>query len=329
MSANRDTAIEFVRGISLPWMMVEHLRKHWLATFVAQPVGFFSAAAVFLLLSGFSVGKRYGGARATWKRALQIYGLHVSAAAVAIPLAARTPLGREIEIAITNPGTALLDAMLLRPGIPMLDFLPLYFMFLIVTPLLMHWFEAGQEKPVLAASFALWLFGHFENGWTGWQMIYVTGLFLGYVQRTEPLRRPEGVKGLNLGLFGTIVAMAVLRQSGVIEQSPTGPLAVVNLFIWVAFLWLVPAPLMRLVRQGRLFIELGSNAFAVCAWMVMVSYSFLIWFPHIYTFTGSEQLLIVSCAVATLVAPMVIAVRCLAPVSLQDEVAADSRASGR
>jgi hypothetical protein len=313
MQSNRDITIDFLRGLCLPLMMIDHLRGHWLSALSDRPLGFFPIAAVFVLLSGFAVGRQYEGARRTWRRALQVYGLHLSASAVAVSLATYTPLGREIEIAVANPAKALLDAALLRPGVPLLDFLPMYIVFLAAAPLLMSCFKAGQEKAVLGLSFVLWL----AYSWAGWQFLFLSSLYLGYVQRTQPLQKPVGVKGLNLGLFGTIVAMAVLRHSGVLTETGLGPLAVVNLYLCVAFLWLVPAPLMRMVRQGRLFIAVGHNALAVCAWQVLVFYAFMSWFPAMSQLTMMDQALVVSFAVVCLVYPVVAAMHFLEPVALQ------------
>lgn len=340
--ARRDITIDFVRGLCLPLMMIDQLRDHWLSLFTYRPVGFFCAAVVFVFLSGFAAGKFYSTFlshpdpftvyRRVWRRALQIYGLHLSVTTVAITLAAHTALGREIELAITHPWRALLDSALLHPSVPMLQFLPMYLIFLLFTPWLLRRFQSGQEKPVLAASFLLWLTAQAGVGHeiTAWQFLFVPALYLGFLQRTQPLVKPLGTKVLNLALFGLMIALAMLRHAELfsleafssaipawwIERSSLGPLVLLNLYLWVAFLWLVPEPLLRLARQGRVFIAMGHNAFAVFAWQVLLFYAFMSWFPQLYRFSILGQALVVCFAVACVVFPFALTVNYLIPASL-------------
>jgi hypothetical protein len=319
-------AIEFVRGLCLPLMMLEQLRHLWLAEVTHQPLGFFSAAVVFIFLSGYMAGMRTPSQ--PLKRWLQLYALHMSLSLVVISLAGNTFLGREIEIAITNPWRALLDAALLMPRVPLLDFLPMYLVFLAFTPLLLASFEAGREKLVFAVSFGVWLGAQCDvlPDLAGWQLLYVIALYLG----ATPLELPAKTKALNLGLFGCLVALAMLRHAdwfGLesfraampawwVEQASLGPMVLLNLALWVAFLWLVPEPLTRMSRQGRLFIAMGHNAFAMVAWEVLLFYAFMSWFPQLYQYSATGQALVACFAVACLVFPVAFGINAFLPEAL-------------
>lgn len=302
MAAHRDIKVDFLRGCCLPLMMIEHLRIGWIQGLMSQPVGFFSAMTAFLMLSGLATVRAYDDASKALRWALRTYALYVTASMAAVALARYTHLGREIEIAATSPWQALWHAVLLQPGIPMLEVLPMYAALLAATPLVMRAFERGWHRQVLALSMGVWVFGQFEMRWTGAQFLFITGLYAGHAA----IRPPRGIRGLNLGLFGLLVGLGILRHSGLVPQSPAGPLAVVNLYLMGAFLWLVPEPLRRLAKQGRLFIQAGGNAVAVCAWMILIFYALMIWFPQMNQLPRMQQALLANFAVAWLLIPVAI-----------------------
>ena len=336
---SRDFTIDFVRGICLPLMMVDQLRNHWLSLFTYRPLGFFCAAAVFVFLSGFSVGKFFSGYtadrdlflvyRKVWQRALRIYGLHLGVTAMIVALAVNAPFGREIEVAVAQPWRVLLDSVLLHSSAPMLEFLPMYVFFLLLSPWLLRRFQAGQVNGIFGISFLIWAgaqagyslpmppFTRVLDG-AAWQLLFVSALYLGFRRARQPLERPQGTKGLNLGLFGFMLAMAMLRHAEVfglgalaeavpawwIERSTLGPLVLLNLYLWVAFLWLVPEPLVRMARQGRVFVAMGQYAFPLVTWQILLFYVFMSWFPHLSGFSILGQALVVCFAVLCLVLPV-------------------------
>lgn len=305
-------------------MVVDALRDHWLGIFLERPVGFFPVAAVFLLVSGLLETGRQ------WKsRALRMYGLHLSMALVVVALAGRTSLGREVERAVEHPWETLGAAALLNPQAPLLDLVPLYLLCLVVSPWLLRQFEAGRERVVLGGSFLFWLGAQW--GWSvplppfsavmdgaAWQMAYVPGLYLGHLYRVGGLERPAEAKWLRLSLFGLLVALGMLRHGEVfglqayveaipgwwVRRSEMGPLLVLNLYLWLAFLWLAPGGLGKLVREGRVFVAMGQNAMALVAWQMLVVYVTMIWLPPLYRFTIAGQALVVSFVVGCLVLPV-------------------------
>ena len=356
---SRDLTIDFVRGLCLPLMMVDHLRNHWLTLFTYRPLGFFCAAAIFVFLSGFAVGKHlsryladanpYRVYHKAWKRAAFLYALHLMVSAMAVCLARFwpnlvSPFGREIEEALSSPWTALGHSALFYPSAPLLDFLPMYVFLLLWTPWLLRRFQAGRLKTIFVPSFLLWLVTQaglsiqlppftlaFETA--GWQFLFVTALYLGFRQHTQPLERPQGTKGLNLSLFGCMVALFMLRHSEVfgleafaraipawwIDRTSLGPLVLLNLYLWVAFLWMVPEPLQRLARQGRIFIAMGQYSWQVFAWHVLLFYVFMSFFPQLYRYSIWGQALVICFAIVCLIFPISIAMNYVSPMAQRDQ----------
>ena len=357
ISTARDLSIDFVRGLCLPIMMVDHLRSHWLTLFTYRPFGFFCAATVFVFLSGYVAGKVYSRYLASndrlevfhklWRRASLLYLAHLAMSAVTILVTKLSPdiatqLGREIELVVSRPVDAFLADALFLPSAPLLDVLPMYVFFLVLAPFLLRLFQSGHAKQVFAVSAVVWaaaqadysvplppFIGIFDVA--AWQFLFVTSLYLGFRQFTQPIELPQEPKTLNLSLFGCMVALFMLRHAEVfslqafydaipawwIEKSTLGPLLLLNLFLWVSFLWLVPAPLLRLARQGRLFIAMGQNSLLVFAWHTLIFYLFLSMFPQLHKYSILGQLVIVCFAVVCLVFPISLAVNYFVPASLK------------
>lgn len=356
---SRDLTIDFVRGLCLPLMMIDHLRNHWLALFTYRPIGFFCAAAIFVFLSGFAVGKHLSRFLAdvnphrvyhkAWKRAALIYAIHLTLSAMAVCLARFwpnlvSPFGREIEEAVSSPWTALGHAALFYPSAPLLDFLPMYVFFLLGAPWVLGRFQAGQLKAIFVPSLLLWLLSQtgiaidlppftmaFKTA--GWQFLFVSALYLGFRQHTQPIERPQGTRALNLSLFGCIIALFLLRHSEVfgleafsqaipawwIERASLGPLVLLNLYLCVAFLWLVPEPLQRLARQGRIFIAMGQYSLQLFAWQVCLFYVFMSLFPQLYRYSILGQALVICFAIVCLLFPMSIAMNFVSPLAPRDQ----------
>ena len=144
---------------------------------------------------------------------------------------------------------------------------------------------------------------------------------------------PQGTKTLNLSLFGCMVALLMLRHSEVfgleafaqaipkwwIEESSLGPLVILNLYLWVAFLWLVPEPLQRLAKEGRIFIAMGRYSLQVFAWQVLLFYFFMASFPQLQSYSILGQALIICFAIVCLLFPMSIAKNYVSPVAQRDQ----------
>ena len=340
----RDLAIDFVRGACFPIMLVDYLRNHWLSHITFRALGFFCAATVFIFLSGYVAGTGYSPYltqpsrqplyHRVWRRAALIYAIHILVTALAILAVQSSPdlvnlFGREVEVPASSPWEAFLSAFLLMPCAPLLDILPLYVFFLILTPLALRLFGAGRHLFVAIPSLALWTLaqmgyslplppytGAFDT--SSWQLLYFFALYLGFRQSSQPLERPHPPKLVTLALFGAIVMFFLVRHADTfglarfedlipawtVDKIHLGPLTFLNLMLWVVFLWLVPRPLEKLVNQGRLFIALGRNSLPVFAWLTILFYIFMSLFPQLNTFSLLGQALVVSFAVSCLIFPI-------------------------
>ena len=113
----RDTDIDAARGLMLVWMTLTHLPT-FLTPWVNQPFGYISASEGFIFLSALFTGRIY-------YRQLTSVGPHGQG------------LYNLLDFYFAaGPGRALGDALLLLYRPPLLDIIPLYIIFLLLSPLI-------------------------------------------------------------------------------------------------------------------------------------------------------------------------------------------------
>jgi hypothetical protein len=221
----RRQDIDALRGLLLVLMLLTHLPTR-LTMAMGQPLGFVSAAEGFVLLSAWMSGLVYGRPdhrsglpymrQAFWRRAFKLYGYQVALLLFLFTAVAAIGM-RTAQPAITNmlgyyqqaPVQAATAALLLLYQPPLLDILPLYVIFMLLSPALLAAAHRHGWQLVLSVSLALWLLAQFglseaiygatlallpisvpytESGafsiWA-WQFIWTLGLWLG-ASRHQP-----------------------------------------------------------------------------------------------------------------------------------------------
>jgi len=216
----RRPELDAVRGLMLVWMVMTHLPT-LLPNYTNQPFGFVSASEGFIFLSALFTGCIYfrfaeqrGYAAMRKKigmRTLRLYGYHalllVFAFFVAVPIALRGDrpnVHNLLDFYFTaGPRQSIIEAILLIYRPPLLDILPMYIIFLLLTPVMLTLSKRTGWTPILAGSATLWLLAHlgfreaehhFVNQvlgvripanqmgsfdmW-GWQFLWILGLWFG------------------------------------------------------------------------------------------------------------------------------------------------------
>lgn len=217
---SRIEELDALRGLMLVWMTCTHLPTA-LSIYINQPFGFFAATEGFIFLSALFSGRicmrmvERQGSRPMctnmWKRAWRLYcyqiALLILAFIIEAPIAARgnRPAVHNLLNYYFSVGhsRAFIHAALMLYRPPLLDILPIYIIFLALTPFAILLGLKLGWKYVFAACFALWLsaqlgfqvlayawfarvfslriplteMGAF-NLW-GWQLWWLIGLWLG------------------------------------------------------------------------------------------------------------------------------------------------------
>lgn len=304
---HRDRSLDVLRGLFLIVITFDHFGGA-LRTLTWQTFGYVSAAEGFIFLSGYMSGLVYGRPgypRVTahcLQRALQIYGFHLFIVACLITISLSSSLYAGywrgyVPLYSEAPWTGLgLSAVLLyNPNF--LSILPLYVIFLALTPLLLQAHRRGWSGGVLAASLLLWWAsqhglretllqalpldrerlspGLFDI--TAWQLLFVAGNWLGYPRaQALPLKIPRSLALLPVAVAGVSLLMAWrhgwLPAPEWIEAGHSRrTLEWVRLLNFALVAWLF----VRLLKPRHWFARLrfparlGQNSLEVYSWSIL------------------------------------------------------------
>jgi hypothetical protein len=174
----RLVELDALRGLMLVWITLTHLPTN-VSKYVNQPLGYVAATEGFIFLSALFTSFIYlriadrdgllAMCRRLWARAGRLYCYHLSLLLFAFLVGARIAT-RGYRPALHNlldfyfaagRTRAFIDAALMLYRPPLLDILPIYIIFLALTPFAMvlsRWFG---WRYVLTGGFLLWLFAQF------------------------------------------------------------------------------------------------------------------------------------------------------------------------
>lgn len=286
LKIKRDLRVDFVRGLALLTIFIDHVPGNRWAAVTQQNFGFSDAAEMFVVLAGFSAVLAYGryldgdrvsvGVQRVASRVGTIYVFHISTLiVVGIILALLAGLPQSAEyvrlmmfdgLMSGDPG-AIAGALLLLEQPKYFDILPLYVVLLAVFPLLYMLLRRSLLLGI-GASAALWLLVQFTgvnllkidgSGWHfnpfAWQLLLVIGM-------ASALQVRRG--GVPRSAILIALAMAVLVISFVLRAPWTHwPLHIdatpVDLKPYGAFMLktsLGPARLIHILSVGYLLLVL-------------------------------------------------------------------------
>jgi hypothetical protein len=252
--------IDALRGLMLILMTLTHLPTRFSGPF-GQPLGFVSAAEGFVFLSAFMAGfiftKRAvkdgipAMRQAFLRRALKIYGCHVAMLAFLFTIIAAIGISTKqqaiknlIAFYLNEPVTAVWSSLVLLYNPPLLDILPLYVVFMLLSPWILMVGLRFSWTPVLSFSLLLWICAQFglekeiyqaisaygglkvpfsETGafdLFAWQLIWILGLWLGSRGLTQPIsaiKLPQFVVGV-----AVLIGLTCLVWRHIAGQAPFG-----------------------------------------------------------------------------------------------------------
>lgn len=314
----RRNELDALRGMFLLVMVGTHLPTAVNAV-ANQPLGFVSAAEGFVFLSALLVGSIYTRLLAErgfayvrerlWKRAGKLYGYHLLLLAFVFTVVAglaqctgSVAWHDYLFVFFHHSLAALAGSPIFLYQPPLLDILPMYIVFLLLSPALLRLAERRGWWPILGGSGLLWLFAQLHGGrllhqgvaelglplpldaygafnWFAWQLVWVAGLWLGFRQH-----RPRQAAARMLRSRGRLMTVAVavsvvflawrqhvgglLTDIGAswppLDKWTLGPLRIVNCVALGLVLNCTLLPALRWMRVRALEL-LGRNSLQVFA----------------------------------------------------------------
>jgi hypothetical protein len=219
MKPTRDHRVDFLRGLALASIFINHVPGNIWERVTHKNFGFSDAAEIFVLLAGFASayaylavyqrGERFEASLKSWKRAGVLYICHVvtTIAAIAVFAAASLMFERpgylndsiiylNLKPIFEDPVRAFIGLAGATHQLGYFNILPMYMVLLFMLPAMM-WLAVQHVGLLIAASLTLWFSAAFFTldmpnypnlgGWFfnpfAWQVLFVVGLVLGIMVR--------------------------------------------------------------------------------------------------------------------------------------------------
>ncbi len=319
-ASKRLPELDALRGLMLIGMTLTHLPT-FASHYFYQPMGFVAWAEGFILISAILTGKIYGRSlgsefsgpmlRRLWRRAGKLYVHHVALLAIAFTIVAAVAVRTQqpallglLDFYLAHRAVAVWSSLLLVYCPPLLDILPMYIAFLLLTPFALYVGKRWGWKFVLIPSGLLWLGAQFGVReaiyallvrFTGvdiplknlgpfntyaWQLVWIVGLWLGTGGSPHLAVRLKNRWTVALAALTTILFL-VLRYQWILASHPVdqGP-------AWVLFdKWqLGIVRLVNFVSLGILFVRFRApiaRYFAVAPLVLLGKASLEVFSSHV------------------------------------------------
>src|ERR1700722_10228868 len=344
--------LDALRGLFLVWMTLTHLPTR-VSELVNQPFGFVSSAEGFVFLSAMLVATLYihkaqedsdGVRTKLWMRALRIYGYHLIMLTMVFTVVAafaahthRSAIYNLLNFYLAHPATAIVGSLLLIYCPPLLDILPMYVTFLLLTPYVLSVAVKRGWTRILVVSGIIWLLAQFGlRTWmhslvvhatglriplqeTGafnlfaWQAIWVLALWLGAksTQGENPLSKLPGYVfvisgavclfflGVRHDWLGPHLTQEALGLS--LDKWQIGPLRVLNLFAFSCMIYWSRKYLTRMVLVEP-FLTLGKASLEVfCAHVFFVFVGLALLYGEVTELHGPYALILLTITFTALI----------------------------
>lgn len=317
----RRPELDALRGLFLILMVMAHLPTV-LSDWANQPIGFISAAEGFVGLSAMLTGLIYfrkmdedeaGVRRKLWRRAFKIYTYQLILLALLFTIAAviamdahRIAILNLLTYFIAHPVRGVISSMALIYCPPLFDILPMYIIFLFLTPIFLSVARRVGWRWVLAASASLWVAAQFglrqavdlwisrtahlkmpvaANGafdLFAWQTVWIVGLWFGakFAGGEFPLRRlPRWTIPVSIAVCGVFLGIrhgwfgpnwGQQSFGPLLDKWQLGSLRVINIAAYIVLFWWLRRPIAKVLTHEPLMMFGQTSIEVFCGHLFFV-----------------------------------------------------------
>ena len=351
---SRIQSLDFLRGLMLVIMMADHLIYFPLPSLAPytydwtfQTLGFVSAAEGFVLLSGIMFGmiygRKYNQSSAQFdslaiRRVGVIYRYHIAAYALIVVLfswsvfaEAWPQIWESQEMIKNDPWSMLLRGAFFIHQTGLLDILPMYCVFIVLSIPAMRLLAAGRWKWLMLVSVVLWVVAQARPqllietytdthlGWfelLAWQLLFVAGMVLGYrCAQNAAFRLPISTRYVVVAVVVCLPLFLYRHQFALLQDTlpyvewfdarNLGAVRVVNTF-FLAYLIYVVVQVRPRWFCAHFFTRIGQSALLVFSYHIVVCYALTPLRPILEQLPVSSQLLIWGILIASLYVPVLL-----------------------
>jgi len=303
--------LDALRGLMLVIMTFDHIGGP-IKNITFQPVGFVSAAAGFIYLSGFVYGivytrklleSDYNTVRSkSQRRAAVIYLYHIlMMIIVVVPYLIGLYEAEELALFRERPVRSFLLYAIFLYQPHNMDILPMYVIFILFGPYIIKAFDSGKWKFILTISLLLWFVnqvpvlqytrydggeGMIDLGYFNifcWQLLFFAGIFFGYAKVTGKFRLPVQA-WITVTVILCAVLFLVIRHSSVesklhilfsifSDRSSIGLVRLVNFLLLAYIIYVITNSRTEFLRSCWLSL-LGQHSLQVFVYSICLVYFF-------------------------------------------------------
>ncbi len=325
----RDLRLDLLRGFAVFMMVVDHFGgSSWLYLITGGNAFFTSGAEAFVFISGLVVGMVYGsialkeGLRSAQEkvlmRALTLYKLTVGLTLLFAAFSLYSGLPWAEDLVIGDPLKFVVDVLLLRQTMYLVDIPLMYSLLLLFTPLGLWLLVTKRSALLVAASVTAWstfqifpaqaqlpwtIIGNTTFNLAAWQLLFFVAMTVGYQRDRLAAKLSQIPRWPYLLLSGTLLiyithlhatngaalswlAPGVEPQAlmgELFQKSALAPGRLVASFIVFQFAYLAATLLWKPIYAafGWLLLPLGQNALYCYSMHVVVIGLFYAMLPHL------------------------------------------------
>lgn len=303
--SGRVVELDILRGFLLLWMTFTHLPT-FASNLSNQTFGFVSGAEGFIFLAAFMVGQiqfrqqqkrgELGALRDIGKRTLRVYLYHCGLLAVAFTLVAqigvlfqRDALKNLLSYYLQSPKQAIVAAALLQYRPSLLDILPMYVVFMALTPVARWVARRWSWDVVIYTSFLIWTGAQFGlRAWVyrnvnllpykvpenstgafdlfGWQLLWMVGLALGtlYAESLAAGNEASDKRKRQVPKWLFNLSFAVAATFLILRYCPVDHWIDPNVYGWLIDKWhLAPVRIIDFAALAIVLVRFGTRIAAI------------------------------------------------------------------